>query len=238
MKHGALAVVHSPHDPATVERIAADLEPRNELEREVAKRLAHDLLRLDRVQQMAEAAIALKQDDLADEDAELRGRLEAWDKLREHWESINQRAEMLAGSKRSELVDLFSGIQQALVALATQVQKEFKVGDAHGILDDARWMAGCKTALTGADAKPDTAGIAKVLKDVSRLQADRIYDLTRGLAQRVLRREELRTELNVIPPDDVVRKIDRYTRTIQNSMLRHLAILKGLRELQGPPIQG
>jgi len=226
------AVVHcvEPQEGRLVKEVTTELSPRNVAERAVAKRFAHDLVRLERVQVVADAAIELQRDDVHDE--ELKTRLTHWEKQREYWMALEQQAMTMAAMSRGKLLELFDSLHRTLIVLATQVRKEFKVSDAKEFEEDARLMMLYRDQLDRAEHAAHVEGVEKELKNVSSRQASRITDLTSELTQQVARREAANADLHSIPPDDVVRRLDRYTRMIQNSMLRQISILRGLRQLE------
>ncbi len=228
LKHGAMAVRHRP-DGEPPERFAVveqdlvrNLRPDGSGELTVVRGVATDLLRLDRLDR-AEAA-----------SAELQ-RLEHRPPEAIHQTHNDYVLHRLMWVRvRSVAYDALDAWEDHLRTAGDIVEAAVKQAETHCPLDVTVSGVGRMLNIVGAlqlTGRSGSEGNVELVVELADLFIEYLDELAGRRKEEITARRRYAEELAEIPDEKLVRRFDKYRSAIENSILRRIEILKGLKEL-------
>lgn len=231
-----MALVHRPHDEPRelIERVEQSLtakyKPETEGEREIVRGLAGDFARMGRLAKAEDAGTRLAKLDVGrrPEDNDLLLRII---ECRGHWELLRK------GVQR-DFYNLPTPNQQRALRAAESIVKAEKTaksllkyqGEVDTSIPGSRELIDQQHKLNQCASAID---IAKVIMDLADAAKNYLDVLEEKLVGDEEERQTCQRSIAELPDDALVRRIDRYRRAVEGSMLRRLEILKSMRDLVG-----
>jgi hypothetical protein len=234
IKHGAMAMVHSPDDEPTdlvskrVDRLNKSLEPRNQFELELVQSLGSNIVRAQRADRAMEKAAQLQAEIGPTVPREIEDELIRLGILTDQMAIMVERAPNIEQMSDTNIINMFSDSAKFLKEMAHGEKSEpLKKAMTKGFLD----LGELSNLMKPQDVtiRKDLAAIeyAKPYQDIVDAAKKEIEHLTSDIDAK----KKVESALSSVPDEKIVRRYDRYNKAIQGSVLRQLQILKEVREI-------
>ena len=235
LRHGALAVVHRPAGEAEglvemkTDALKVALKPSNQAELGIVESVGRDLVRLQRAERALEAAARIQSAQAPPMEVKTAADVARLKKLRHNWQLLADQASAVENMADSAVVRRYKDCGKLLKSL---VKVESCEAAAAGMTEAYLEFVGLERHLRTPGAEILKERAAASLRTICLHVVKAIDSGITSLEARSESMRQVEEALADLPDERLVRRFDRYSRTTQGAVLRHLQILKELRSLQ------